>query len=76
MYRIVCETGSALRSALPPRLYLDRDVKVEESSFKFVTEDQRSDKTKETKAKERLRRPRRLNAEGGSCLVQRPVDDH
>jgi len=27
----------------PPRPYLDRDVKVEESSFKFVTEDQRSD---------------------------------
>jgi len=32
-----------LTSTLPSRLYLDRDVEVEESSFKFVTEDQRSD---------------------------------
>ena len=43
MYRIVCETGSALGSTRPPRLYLDRDVKVEESSSKFVTEKKRSD---------------------------------
>ena len=58
MYRIVCETGGDLRSALPPRLYLDRDVKVEESSFKFVTEEKRSDmnerQTKDYKTTARL----------------------
>jgi len=58
MYRIVCETGSALRSTLPPRLYLDRDVKVEESSSKVVTEEKRSDmnerQTKDYKTTARL----------------------
>ena len=63
----------ALRSTLPPRLYLDRDVEVEESSFKFVTEEKQSNMNE---GKLRLRRPRRLSAESGSCLVQRPVVDH
>ena len=84
MYRIAFETGSALRSTLPPRWYLDRDVKVEQSSFKFVTEEERRDKTNKRKAFEdlgalvldRLRRPRRFSAESGCCLVQRPAVDH
>ena len=67
MYRIVCETGSALRSTLPPRLYLDRDVEVEESSSKFVTEEKRSDMNeRQTKDYETTAR---LCAVSGSCLV-------
>jgi len=70
MYRIACETGSALRSTLPPRLYLDRDVKVEESSSKFVTEGKRSDMNEgQTKDYETTAR---LCAVTGSCLVQLP----
>jgi len=53
MYRIVCEIGSALRCTLPPRLYLDGDVKVEESSSKFVTE--RKAKRHERRTNKRLR---------------------
>ena len=70
MYRNVCETGSALRSTLPPRLHLDRDVKVEESSSKFVTEGKRSDMNEgQTKDYETTAR---LCAVSGSCLVQLP----
>jgi len=68
MYRIVCETGSALRSTLPPRLYLDRDVKnqVLSSWLKRKRSDMNEGQTKdyETTA--------RLCAVSGSCLVQLP----
>ena len=69
MYRIVCETGSASRSTLTPRQYLDRDVKVEESSSKFVTENKkRSDMNKgQTMDYETTARLCDVNR---SCLVQ------
>jgi len=69
MYRIVCETGSASRSTLPPRQYLDRDVKVEKSSSKFVTENKkRSDMNKgQTMDYETTARLCDVNR---SCLVQ------
>ena len=68
MYRIVCETGSAFRSTLPPRLYLDRDVKnqVLSSWLKRKRSDMNEGQTKdyETTA--------RLCAVSVSCLVQLP----
>jgi len=65
MYRIVCKTGSALRSTHPPRLYLDRDVKVEESSSKFVTE---------RKAKRHERRTNKgLRDHGASLCCERDL---
>ena len=70
MYRIVCENVSALRSTLPPRLYLDHDVKVEESSFKCVTAEKRSDMNEGKR--EDYETTARLCAVSGSCLVQPP----
>ena len=70
MYRIVCGTGSSLRSTLPPRLYLDRDVKVQESSSGSW---QKISERLENKAdKRRTTRPWRICALSGICFVQLP----